>query len=1395
MSVKLVPGQNCVLSATRIEAVGSAGSAADFCAILLDANGKITEDADFVFYGQPKNSCVELTERPDSGVFAINLDLVPEYIQKIEISVSADRGTVGELAPLSLKITGPGQEELVCEVNSEKREEKVLILGQVYRRGGQWKFRFLDQGFKNGLRALAEHYGLEVADDDATAPAQTAAQSTASTTALRIFFSYGHDDNATLVESIKTDLERRNPGWNIWFDKNNIHAGDDWRSSIYDGINKSDVVVAWLSRHSVREPGVCLDELRIAAGDPKHYLASVLLESPEIVAPPLSISHVQYLDLSQWKIKRDNDLTRFKEWLQERVNTLENILANHSSFSGEIEELKDTLKISKYGSSRQDRIKSLLRESFTGREWLFAEIESWLKNPGGRKVFCVTGEPGIGKSALVAQFASQNKIQVAGIHFCEAGSALDDPKTVLISLAFQLGTRLPSYRKYLLDNKPDPEKMSAADAFHKFFVEPGVNGIDGGQTPFLLIIDGLDEAAEELAAYIAQKHKEFPSWLYLLVTSRPNEIHVKPHLAALRPRVLSASDDRNERDARKYAELILADADLSPAERKIVADNLSASANGNFRYLSFIRDMIRDGALEPREFLRAEVFPSGLASLYRRFMERAFPDRDNFEKAAKPILNILAGLGSSPIDYKLLVSILKSEYKLTESEIKVAFARLGSLIKFAGADEEKRVSVYHKSVGDWLLGDTNLDYALDVEDAQTRVVKRLWNRFMRDADLDEEDDGERLQNFETNIAPAFLKILFNRLVPGAGMTPDRLENLDQDFLKQTGITKKSFDKYGDRFPDPLDDDEATRYADVIIYLLNRIFYGKLSSEAIRKAGRLKYAFPANSFPDWNLDFYQTCLSDIEEEFGAESREYLDGLENVLEVYGAHPDPKIKARKKELMDGYANEAKEIYKKDKTYLAEFYGKLANIYAEDAYYDDATKLFAKALKRARKDFKDFMDSLPKYKRAVAVKMFDAENDKELTEKQETVAAELAREYPVTNLAEIYVNYVKATRFRDPDKALQLFRDGHAFILRTDKSSFDFDYSLNDTSLDDIEDDLLMRTGNCENIIEFYEDQLEAEADELEDEEKAEIRAKLAEAYEQADAEENAAKIVELRKAVADYYQERPEEKSAYASALQNLASALINYGGDAEGRAVARQALDLELTDPEEFAENYPRALELAEALSEDTPEAKKGGEDKITEFLKDRERVLGVDNPVIYEIYRQFLLYNKLSGFDLAGVAERALELAERHYGKNSEAYGSSLLTLAYQLWTQKRDSQKALALAREGVKTLKLFRSWRDSLQIDNDILVMALLYELGEYEACVTAYRAIEREIYADYEGDDENAPSIYMAYVAWKVAGLSFKKLKRLDEARENLEKAAEVGENGEFAGWEELAKLCQSL
>ena len=206
-------------------------------------------------------------------------------------------------------------------------------------------------------------------------------------TRMRIFLSYGHDANEELVRRIKTDLEQR--GHDVWFDKNEIKFGDDWRRAITDGILHSQRVVSFLSKHSTRDPGVCRDEIAIAIGVKGGNIQTILVESEADVQPPVNIGHIQWLDMHNWKEaqgvvhsekdKNDNAYAvgdaAWENWYQAKFAEIVRVVQSDESqrFAGEIETLNGHLKPIKSDA----RIYDLLKKGFFGRAWLFAAVEQW----------------------------------------------------------------------------------------------------------------------------------------------------------------------------------------------------------------------------------------------------------------------------------------------------------------------------------------------------------------------------------------------------------------------------------------------------------------------------------------------------------------------------------------------------------------------------------------------------------------------------------------------------------------------------------------------------------------------------------------------------------------------------------------------------------------------------------------------------------------------------------------------------------------------------------------------------------------------------------------------------------------------------------------------------------
>ena len=176
MSQNLVPGQNCAVPAGPLSVVVKAGAAADFSAFRLFADGKTRKDEDFVFYGQKTNDdkTIELALDAASGTFRVDTARLHADVARIAFAVTSDFPTVAGLKSLTLEIFQGNASLLTCRVDTAGHDEAALILGELYRRNGQWKFRFVAQGFRGGLKPLAERYGVDIADDgEPASPAPT----------------------------------------------------------------------------------------------------------------------------------------------------------------------------------------------------------------------------------------------------------------------------------------------------------------------------------------------------------------------------------------------------------------------------------------------------------------------------------------------------------------------------------------------------------------------------------------------------------------------------------------------------------------------------------------------------------------------------------------------------------------------------------------------------------------------------------------------------------------------------------------------------------------------------------------------------------------------------------------------------------------------------------------------------------------------------------------------------------------------------------------------------------------------------------------------------------------------------------------------------------------------
>lgn len=150
----------------------------DASVFLLNAMGKVRNDLDFIFYNNLLSSdgSVEHTgdnrtgegEGDDEAV-RVNLAAVPADVDKLAVTVTIHdaqaRGqNFGQVDNAFIRVVNEdnGREIVRYDLSEDASTETAMIFGEVYRHGGEWKFRAVGQGYAGGLGPLASSYGVNV---------------------------------------------------------------------------------------------------------------------------------------------------------------------------------------------------------------------------------------------------------------------------------------------------------------------------------------------------------------------------------------------------------------------------------------------------------------------------------------------------------------------------------------------------------------------------------------------------------------------------------------------------------------------------------------------------------------------------------------------------------------------------------------------------------------------------------------------------------------------------------------------------------------------------------------------------------------------------------------------------------------------------------------------------------------------------------------------------------------------------------------------------------------------------------------------------------------------------------------------------------------------------------
>lgn len=177
---KEAPGLTQIVVGLGWDVRSTDGSAFDLdgSAFLLKVDGKVRNDSDFIFYNNLKSSDQSVTHSGDNRTgdgagddetVTIDLTKVPADVDRIAICATihegdARRQNFGMVQKAFIRtVNGTSNAEIArYDLSEDGSTESAMVFGEVYRNGGDWKFKAVGQGFKGGLGPLAGSFGVGV---------------------------------------------------------------------------------------------------------------------------------------------------------------------------------------------------------------------------------------------------------------------------------------------------------------------------------------------------------------------------------------------------------------------------------------------------------------------------------------------------------------------------------------------------------------------------------------------------------------------------------------------------------------------------------------------------------------------------------------------------------------------------------------------------------------------------------------------------------------------------------------------------------------------------------------------------------------------------------------------------------------------------------------------------------------------------------------------------------------------------------------------------------------------------------------------------------------------------------------------------------------------------------
>ncbi|RFU69023.1 TerD family protein [Peribacillus saganii] len=150
----------------------------DSSVFLLNASGKVSSEKDFVYFnnlqggnGSVVHSGDNLTGAGDGDDEQIKIDLsaIPAEVERVAFTITihdaeARRQNFGQVSNAFVRVVSEqsNQELIRYDLGEDFSIETAVVVAELYRHNGEWKFNAIGSGYQGGLAALVTDYGLQV---------------------------------------------------------------------------------------------------------------------------------------------------------------------------------------------------------------------------------------------------------------------------------------------------------------------------------------------------------------------------------------------------------------------------------------------------------------------------------------------------------------------------------------------------------------------------------------------------------------------------------------------------------------------------------------------------------------------------------------------------------------------------------------------------------------------------------------------------------------------------------------------------------------------------------------------------------------------------------------------------------------------------------------------------------------------------------------------------------------------------------------------------------------------------------------------------------------------------------------------------------------------------------